>query len=52
MAQSDRFGLDWNDGELDLIVADYFSMLHAELDGADYNKSEHRSLAVARIWTN
>ena len=49
MAQEDRFGLDWNDEELDFIVADYFTMLHSELDGADYNKSAHRRSLIARI---
>ena len=49
MAQEDQFGLDWNDEELDFIVADYFTMLHSELDGADYNKSAHRRSLIARI---
>jgi Domain of unknown function (DUF3883) len=35
-------GEDWTDTENDLIVADYFSMLSAELSGAEVNKSEHR----------
>ena len=49
MAQDDRFGLDWNDEELDFIVADYFSMLHSELSGADYSKSAHRRSLIDRI---
>jgi hypothetical protein len=49
MAQDDRFGLDWNDEELDFIVKDYFSMLHSEMNGADYNKSAHRRLLIDRI---
>jgi hypothetical protein len=49
MAQDDRFGLDWDDEELDFIVTDYFSMLHSELSGADYNKSAHRRLLIDRI---
>lgn len=34
--------LDWSTGELVLIVADYFSMLDAELTGRAYSKAEHR----------
>lgn len=32
---------DWSDGENDLIVADYFSMLADELARRDYSKAEH-----------
>lgn len=32
----------WRDGENDLIVADYFAMLKAELSGRKINKAEHR----------
>jgi hypothetical protein len=32
----------WDDGENDLIVADYFAMLTDELAGRHYNKSQHR----------
>lgn len=49
MSQDDRFGTDWNDEELDFIVADYFSMLHSELNGAEYNKSAHRRSLIALI---
>lgn len=35
-------GEDWTDTENDLIVADYFAMLTAELMGEELNKSEHR----------
>jgi hypothetical protein len=31
----------WNDMEIDLIVADYFGMLDAEIAGYPFNKSEH-----------
>ena len=48
MAQVDRFGMDWNDDELDIIVADYFTMLGSELRGLDYNKSAHRRALVER----
>ncbi len=42
MNSSDRFGQDWTDEELDLIVTDYFAMLKFELRGEVYNKSIHR----------
>lgn len=32
----------WSNIEVELIVADYFSMLKKELSGQEYNKSEHR----------
>jgi hypothetical protein len=47
MAQEDRFGLDWSDDELDIIIADYFSMLRSELDSIEYNKSAHRRSLVS-----
>jgi hypothetical protein len=31
MAEQEKIGKPWNDDELDAIVADYFSMLKAEL---------------------
>jgi hypothetical protein len=33
---------DWSTIELDLIIADYFSMLRLELADTPYNKTEHR----------
>jgi hypothetical protein len=33
---------DWTDAENDLIVADYFAMLGADLAGRPYVKAEHR----------
>jgi hypothetical protein len=35
-------GKDWSEGEVGLIVADYFAMLRAELLGQQYTKAEHR----------
>jgi hypothetical protein len=35
-------GRPWSRDDVDLIVADYFTMLRAELGGESYNKSEHR----------
>jgi len=33
---------DWSNIEIELIIADYFSMLKTELVGLPYNKTEHR----------
>lgn len=35
--------MDWTPEEVELIVADYFDMLMAELSGVEYNKTEHRN---------
>jgi hypothetical protein len=34
-------GSAWSPAEVDLVVADYFAMLAAELSGAAYSKAEH-----------
>lgn len=34
---------DWSEQEVDLIVADYFRMLHEEINGRHYNKTAHRN---------
>lgn len=34
-------GSDWSEGEVDLIVADYFAMLELELVGQPFNKAAH-----------
>lgn len=41
--------IDWTDSENDLIVADYFAMLIAEISGQDYNKSAHRRDLLALL---
>lgn len=41
--------VDWTDAENDLIVADYFAMLIAEISGQDYNKSAHRRDLLALL---
>jgi len=33
---------DWSNSEVELIVADYFNMLSAELAGKTYSKADHR----------
>jgi hypothetical protein len=48
MSSSDRTGEDWNDQEIDLIVADYFAMRDMELRGEPYVKS-HRNAALQEL---
>jgi hypothetical protein len=40
---------DWTDGELDLIVADYFLMLNDEAVGVSFNKAQHNRLLRSEI---
>lgn len=40
---------DWSDSENDLIVADYFEMLIAELSGRKYNKSAQRRALLPQL---
>jgi len=49
MADEAKIGTNWKDDELDLIVADYFAMLKADLAGAPYVKSRHSAALMARI---
>jgi hypothetical protein len=49
MVQQDKYGTDWTDDELNIIVAEYFAMLRSELNGLTYNKSAIRRSLVARI---
>lgn len=45
MAQEPKERRNWNNDELDLIVADYFAMLNDEATGKSYSKAQHnRSL--------
>ncbi|MBZ4688884.1 MAG: hypothetical protein JG765_135 [Cereibacter sp.] len=39
----------WTDAENDLIVADYFAMLYADIAGRPYNKTEHRRVLLPRL---
>jgi hypothetical protein len=39
----------WTGEELDLIVADYFSMLNDEVVGLTYNKAAHNRLLRSKI---
>jgi len=48
MADSERRE-DWAAEELDLIIADYFSMLGAEIRRVSYDKTQHRRALMAQI---
>ena len=39
MSTAKTAGTDWTDGEIDLIVADYFDMLKLEISGVPYVKA-------------
>ena len=49
MADDEKIGKPWSDGELDAIVADYFSMLRAELSRERYVKSHHSAVLMDQI---
>ena len=49
MADETKIGTDWQNDELDAIVADYFEMLAADLSGQPYVKSRHSAALMARI---
>jgi hypothetical protein len=49
MADETKIGTDWQDDELDVIVADYFAMLAADLSGRPYVKSRHSAAIMAQI---
>jgi hypothetical protein len=40
---------DWSEHEVRLIIADYFVMLEAEVQGASYKKSEHRKALIPHL---
>jgi hypothetical protein len=49
MADQEKLGTTWRDDELDAIIADYFSMLDAELSGRPYVKARHSADLMERI---
>src|ERR1700677_439734 len=49
MADESKIGTDWQDDELDAIIADYFAMLAADLSGQPYIKSRHSAALMAQI---
>src|SRR5882672_11407644 len=49
MADETKIGADWQEDELDAIVADYFDMLAADLSGQPYVKARHSAALMAQI---
>ena len=49
MADEEKIGKPWRDDELDAIVADYFSMLAADLARRPYIKSRHSAALMVQI---
>ena len=49
MADEAKIGTNWQDDELDAIVADYFAMLAEDLSGRPYVKSRHSAALMAQI---
>lgn len=49
MADETKLGTNWQDDELDVIVADYFAMLAAELADLPYVKARHNAAVMAQI---
>jgi hypothetical protein len=49
MADEAKIGKQWQDDELDAIVADYFAMLEEDLSGRPYVKSRHSQALMAQI---
>jgi hypothetical protein len=49
MPDDAKAGTHWQDEELDAIVADYFTMLAADLSGRPYVKSQHSKALMAKI---
>jgi hypothetical protein len=45
----EKIGTPWSDEELDAIIADYFSMLDAELSRRPYVKAKHSAALMERI---
>ena len=41
--------IDWTEKEVDVIVEDYFNMLHDELNKIKYNKPAHRSSLLPKL---
>lgn len=49
MGHESKIGTDWQDDELDAIIADYFAMLAADLAGEPYIKARHSAVLMAQI---
>jgi|SRR5882762_7638816 len=49
MADESKIGTNWQDDELDAIIADYFAMLAADLARQPYIKARHSAALMAQI---
>jgi len=49
MADEAKIGTNWQDDEVDVIVADYFAMLAEDLSRRPYVKSRHSAALMAQI---
>ena len=49
MAESENYGNDWTEEEVNVLVADYFDMLRKELAGETFVKAEHRRGLLSKI---
>jgi hypothetical protein len=49
MADDTKSGTDWQNDEVDAVVADYFEMLVADLAGRRYVKARHSKALMAKI---
>jgi hypothetical protein len=49
VADAAKIGTDWQDDELDAIVADYFDMLAADIAGRLYVKARHSAALMVQI---
>ena len=49
MADEAKIGTNWEDDELDAIVADYFEMLAGDIAGRPYVKARHNAALMAKI---
>jgi hypothetical protein len=47
--QEPEVAKDWSQDEVRLIVADYFAMLQAEMNGEPYRKSDHRKVLIPQL---
>ncbi len=52
VADPTKIGSDWDGGELDAIVADYFAMLAMEQSGHAYVKAHRAAALMDRIGKN
>jgi len=49
LADSGKFGTEWDTEALDFIIADYFAMLSDDLAGRPYVKAQHRAVLLKQL---